>query len=110
MLCCAHLGVAVLEAQLGECAWWQSHVLEGLGPEAALEGDVVDAEGHLAVLELTAGLVHILIHTHSMGAHTQGNTQGREKAVVAVVAVVVWGVCGGRGKRCSRVVVSRSVV
>lgn len=57
----AHLAVSVLEAQLVQGCRGQGHVLEGLGPEAALEGNVVDAEGHLGVLELAAGLVHILL-------------------------------------------------
>jgi len=64
----AHLAVAILEAQLLHGAWWQGHVLEGLGPEAALEGNVVDAEGNLGVLELAAGLVHILGVSRTAGA------------------------------------------
>lgn len=49
----SHLAVAICEAQLVHGGLRQSHVLEALRPETALERDVVDAESNLGVLELT---------------------------------------------------------
>ena len=52
--------VAILEAQLVQGTLGQVQVIEGVGPEATLESDVVDAEGGLGVLVLAAWLVIVL--------------------------------------------------
>jgi hypothetical protein len=74
-----NLAVAINKAQLGHGGLRQLHVLEALRPEAALEGNVVDAVGHLGVLELAAGLVHVL----------QGS-QGTEDELRGVMKEGMW--------------------